>query len=85
MALFWDSERALTREEGMSLAQKHNVHFLNVVLKLERMCSNALKNSPQRCWKYLVYWNKDQYSIVPKKQTLLQKELYQASCCSCFF
>ncbi|CBI23434.3 unnamed protein product, partial [Vitis vinifera] len=43
-----DSERALTREEGMSLAQKHNVHFLNVVLKLERMCSNALKNSPQR-------------------------------------
>ncbi|CBI31384.3 unnamed protein product, partial [Vitis vinifera] len=40
-----DSERNVTRE-GMSLAQEHNVHFLNVVLKLERMCSNALKNSP---------------------------------------
>ncbi|KAJ9675153.1 hypothetical protein PVL29_024201 [Vitis rotundifolia] len=31
-----DSERDVTRE-GMSLAQEHNAHFLNVVLKLERM------------------------------------------------
>ena len=45
MSHFKDSERDVTRE-GMSLAQEHNVHFLNVVLKLERMCSNASKNSP---------------------------------------
>ncbi|KAJ9684723.1 hypothetical protein PVL29_016945 [Vitis rotundifolia] len=78
-----DCERAVTREEGMSLAQEHKCSFLE--------CSAKTRENVQQCFKELtlkilqVPSLLEQGSRVVERQTLKQKELYQASPRSCCF
>ncbi|KAJ4720696.1 Ras-related protein like [Melia azedarach] len=79
-----ECERAVTREEGIALAQEHKCLFLE--------CSAKTRENVQQCFKDLIYKILDvpslleQGSAVVKNQNLKQKQVHQAShggnCCS---
>ncbi|KAL3731992.1 hypothetical protein ACJRO7_028784 [Eucalyptus globulus] len=79
-----ESERAVTREEGRDLAQRHRCSFLE--------CSAKTRENVNQCFKELIQKMMEVPSILEKgsvavkKQILKQKELdqppHQSSCCS---
>lgn len=80
-----DSDRAVSREEGMALAQKYKCSFLE--------CSAKTRENVQQCFKDLIYKILEvpslleKGSLAVKKQCLKDKQIYQAphgggGCCS---
>lgn len=78
-----DSERAVTRQEGMALAQEHKCIFYE--------CSAKTRENVQQCFKDLTLKILErpslleQGSLVVKRQILKQEQFYQEkhrSCCS---
>ncbi|KAK1396501.1 Rab gtpase c2a, alpha,atrab,atrab18b,atrabc2a,rabc2a [Heracleum sosnowskyi] len=79
-----DSERAVTRQEGMALAQEHKCIFYE--------CSAKTRENVQQCFKDLTLKIMErpslleQGSLVVKRQILKQEQFYQEkhnrSCCS---
>ncbi|KAF8021616.1 hypothetical protein BT93_G1919 [Corymbia citriodora subsp. variegata] len=79
-----ESERAVTREEGRDLAQRHRCSFLECSAKTRENVNQCFKELIQKMMEVPIILEKG--SVAVKKQILKQKELerlpHQSSCCS---